>query len=132
MDFSNCPRCGKLFVAISASICDECRKEEEAGFQRIKEYIENHPKCRLAELSEATGVTAKRILRYIKEGRLEISQGMKGDVTCESCNKPIARGRFCDTCLIQINHEVEDIFQSDKSPNDKFKGAKMHSRRKHL
>ena len=76
MQASNCPRCGRLFTKIRSPVCPACEKAEEKGFEALRTYIDENPGCSLAELSEATNTPAKRILQYIRDGRLEISKGM--------------------------------------------------------
>jgi flagellar operon protein (TIGR03826 family) len=111
MEIRNCPRCGKLFQALSQNICPNCVKKDEELFRSVKQYIDDNPNCTLAQLSGGTDVSAGRILRYVKEGRLIISQGMKGEIVCESCGKPIMTGRYCDSCVIKFNQDVENIFK---------------------
>ncbi len=130
MEARNCSRCGKVFTVISSSICPECMKAEEDGFQRIKVFIEENPMCRISELAEGTGVPPKRILRYIKEGRLEISKGMRDEVKCDKCGKPINTGRYCDACIIEINQTVNELFNKQKKEAEPQSAvsskAKMH------
>jgi flagellar operon protein (TIGR03826 family) len=109
----NCPRCGKVFTRIKNPICPACEKEEELIFQSVKEYIDEHSESTLSELSEGTGVSPKKILRYIREGRLEISSGMRGDVRCEVCGGPVSHGRYCDACKIKMNQNITDMFSKD-------------------
>ncbi|KAI4453421.1 snf2/rad54 helicase family [Holotrichia oblita] len=122
MDTKNCARCGKWFSTIkSTPICPACEKQEEETFKVVKGYIDDHPHSTTAEVSEATDVSVKKILKYLKDGRLEVSAGMKGDIMCDACGKPIPRGRYCDSCAIKINQEVNDIFAADmkkSSPDD--------------
>ena len=113
MEMTNCPRCGKVFNRTTATpICKECEKAEEGVFESVRSYLEENPNVSMAELAEATGVTPKKILRYIKEGRIEISKDSGGiDLRCSQCGKPIKKGRYCDQCVISINQEVGELFK---------------------
>jgi len=124
MEAANCPRCGKMFTRIVSPLCPSCEREEELVFQRVRSYIYENEKCTLGELSKAVGVSPRKILRFIREGRLEISKGMHGDVRCELCNRPIPKGRYCDACLIQLNQNLDNMFTGPKS--DRKDGARMH------
>ena len=124
MEVVNCPRCGKVFNKIRSPLCPACEKEEERMFQTVREYIDDNQDCTLNELSEGTGVSPKKILRYIREGRLEISKGMHGDVRCEVCNRPISQGRYCDTCMIKMNQNISEMFSANS--DDRNHGPKMH------
>jgi predicted amidophosphoribosyltransferase len=124
MEFVNCPRCGKVFTRIKSALCPNCEKEEEETFQSLRTFIDGNPECTLSELSEGTGVNPKKILRYIREGRIEISKGMQGEVRCELCNRPIARGRYCDTCIIKVSQNIDSMFSDANKPAKA--GPRMH------
>jgi hypothetical protein len=82
MEVRNCPRCGKLFNRINSQLCPACTKEEDEIFETVRKFISDNESCTLTELSDGTGVSPKKILRYIREGRLEASKGMHGDIRC--------------------------------------------------
>ena len=124
MEAVNCPRCGKVFTKIKSSLCPSCEREEEQSFQIVRKYIDENENCTLSELSQETGVSSKRILGYIREGRLEISKGMRGEIHCRKCGRPITTGQYCDTCVIKINQNMYDMF-SHLTEKQK-QGAVMH------
>lgn len=114
MEIRNCLKCKHVFTYINSPYCPKCEKEEELLFDAVRLYIRENPSCTMSEVVEATGVSMKKITRYLKEGRLEISKGMHGEITCELCNKPISKGKFCDTCVIQINQDMSVLFKEKK------------------
>jgi flagellar operon protein (TIGR03826 family) len=122
MEMRNCPKCGKIFAYTAKPICKSCEQKEEETFETIRDYMEQNPTCNLGELSEATGVSPKLITRFIREGRLQITSGLRGEITCESCGKPILTGRYCEDCFLQVSREVEALFS--KEPGKA--AAKMH------
>ena len=124
MDIRNCPKCRQVFTYVNSPYCPMCEKEEEKIFETVRVYIKENQNASMVEVVEATGVSMKKITRYIKEGRLEIAKGMHGEIICESCHKPIKTGKFCDTCLIRISNEMELKPLSSKSV------AKMHTRQR--
>lgn len=125
MEARNCPRCHKMFSYIRSPLCPLCDREEEETFQKLKQYIEDNPLCSLKSLSEETGVSTKRITGFIRDGRLEISKGMHGEFKCDSCGRPILRGKFCDRCIVKINQNAADAFKKDVP--DENRGARMHT-----
>ena len=115
MDFINCPRCGKVFRRLTVPICETCVENEEKDFMRIKEFIEKNPASTLQDVSEGTDVSTRRLLKYLKEGRLELAVGLTGgEFICERCNKPITTGRYCSKCQLEMTSEVNEIFGKDK------------------
>lgn len=116
MNIVNCPKCGRLFQKFSEPLCESCTKEEEALFESVRTYLNDNPNCKVEDLSKETGASAKKILKWLKEGRLEVSKGMKGTLRCESCNKPITAGRYCEACIIEISQTVNEMFSKPSGP----------------
>ncbi|GHV41045.1 hypothetical protein FACS189490_07200 [Clostridia bacterium] len=125
MEMVNCPKCGRVFSKGSEPICDDCLKKEEELFERVRTFLEEYPESSLDQVSTATEVSPKKIMKYIKDGRIEISTGMKGELVCSQCGKPIKRGRFCDKCIIHVNNQVGEMF--DKSSKSGKPGIAMHT-----
>jgi len=102
---------------IRSPICPNCEKAEEETFEKLKEYIGDNPGCNMAQLSTETGVPVKIITGFIRDGRLEISKGMVGEIVCDRCKTPIIRGRYCESCALAAQREVVDLFKKDKTKN---------------
>lgn len=99
-DVRNCRKCGRLFNYIGgAPICQDCKKEDEADFARVKEYLYKNPGASITMVSTDLEMSVEKIKRFLKEGRLEIT-GEDGNMVleCENCGKSIRSGRFCDEC----------------------------------
>ncbi|MCL1878401.1 MAG: flagellar protein [Defluviitaleaceae bacterium] len=109
MDAMNCPRCRKVFVKRADPLCPVCMKEEELIYEKVREYVKDHPECMIKEVADACGVTVKRILSYLRDGRLSTSKGMHGELLCSKCNKPILTGRMCEKCILETNFMVQDM-----------------------
>jgi len=114
MAASNCSRCGRLFNRIASSVCPDCDRKNEEIFQKLREYINENPMCNISELSDSTGVSVKRILQYIREGRIEMSKGMHGEVTCSKCGLPIVRGNYCEKCVVDIAQDLNGGTEGNK------------------
>jgi len=127
MDVRNCLKCKKVFTYFNSPFCPDCVKEEETVFERVRAYIKENNACTMADVVEATGVSIKKITRYLKEGRIEISKGMEGQgvLDCELCGKEITKGKFCDSCAVKISQDMNVLFESPK----KKSGAQIHMRK---
>ena len=132
MDIRNCKKCGKLYKYDGYKICLKCRQEEDAIFKRVREYVYDNPGATIQLISEETEVTVKKILNYLREGRLEIKNN-DGNLllACEKCGLPITTGRFCEKCKIEMSKELKGSIKKSKSEKqsktvtDK-KGNKMY------
>jgi primosomal protein N' len=70
MPLSKCPRSGKLFDNALGPVHPDVLEEEEADYQRILDYISEHPNCGTDEAAKATGVEVACLQRLVKQGRV--------------------------------------------------------------
>jgi predicted amidophosphoribosyltransferase len=120
--YSNCSRCGKFLEANEfGNLCIECVEKDEADFRRIKEYILEHPRAKIFNVSLDLNISISKIRRYLREGRLEIIEKNNLFLRCEMCGKPICSGSYCDECFKQANHDYKAVYVG-KAP---AKPAKM-------
>jgi len=113
MDLRNCPKCGKLFVYRQRNLCPQCLKKDEEDFDRVREFINNNPKATIEEVSEGTEVTVKKILEYLKEGRLILqSNNINITLNCELCGEPILTGRMCAKCSNKFKRNITSTKKS--------------------
>ena len=112
-DIRNCRKCGRIFQYDGFNRnCERCRKNEEEEFRKVREYIYDHPKATISEVSEETDVEEELILKYLRQGRLEITN-LEGSLVldCEKCGKGIKTGRFCDQCTEEMKKELLGAFK---------------------
>ncbi|NPV27626.1 MAG: hypothetical protein HPY81_09370 [Firmicutes bacterium] len=110
MDLRNCPECGRLFAFVGQNLCPACLEEEEKEFELVREYVREHRNPTITEVSEATGVGADKIIRFLKDGRL-IAKGLitEGVLECESCGCPISAGRLCEACRDELTRNIKRL-----------------------
>lgn len=103
-ELKNCQQCGKVFLATSNTIiCPECAILDKEVYQKVREFLIDYPGSKLFSVIEATGVPSKTLLRYLREGRLEITGNIdslesKAFLTCLNCGIPIRSGEYCKEC----------------------------------
>lgn len=122
-----CKLCGKLFYTFGADNCPECTEKKEKEFEKVRDYIYEHPKANVVEISQETGVSEKMILGYLKEGRLTIEEN-SGLLLCEECGRSISTGRYCAGCSRRLEHELRSAYvePSEKSREGSSGLGKMH------
>lgn len=99
MTLRNCVRCGKLFGAAGDHVlCPDCIKEEHAEFETVRQYLKEHPRAPLLEVSQATGVSVPKLREYVRQGRLAVGEAGEGGLVCERCGRPVSTGRLCERC----------------------------------
>ncbi|HEY8463334.1 MAG TPA: MerR family transcriptional regulator [Bacillota bacterium] len=114
MDIRNCRRCGRIYQYNGRYICNNCLRQEEEDFQKVKQDLIDHPGSSLLDVSERTGVELKVITRFLREGRLETEdfELETGELQCENCQRPIKAGRFCDRCAALLEQEFKKAVQN--------------------
>lgn len=118
MDVRNCTRCGRIYAYDGFKICLKCRREDEEDFQKVKKYLDENPGANISEVSEETEVDSKKIIEFLREGRLEIADESNILLTCEKCGTSINTGRFCEKCTIEMQREFNQSIGGGKDPKD--------------
>jgi len=115
-----------MFLRMSSPICSDCTKEEEKIFDTVRQYLNENPGKGINEVSEATEVPLKKILKYIRDGRLEMTGALADQklFTCDRCGTPISKGTLCDGCMINYQKAVQTM--KEESSRAKL-NAGMHS-----
>ncbi|MBP3888953.1 MAG: flagellar protein [Cellulosilyticum sp.] len=110
MEVKVCKSCKRMFQHIAGPImCPKCKAIEEDRFQIVKEYLRENPGASLADVSAETGIESKIILRFLREGRLEVSEDSPISLVCEQCGKKIFTGIRCSACEAQILKSLNEL-----------------------
>ena len=103
---------------------------EEEEFKLVKEYIYDNSGASISEVSDATGVSADKIMRFLREERLEIDSDVSNMILeCESCGRPVRTGRYCEECKNSITNEMRREFGISQRRRETIKTTgkeKMH------
>lgn len=102
----NCPVCGKLFADYGTGMCMDCVDKQQEMEKKAVDYVREHPKAKIMEIVEETGVSEAIIKKLIREGRFE-QVGVKVTYPCEKCGAPIMNGKICQQCSEKIRHELQ-------------------------
>ena len=136
MNVRNCTRCGKIYNYDGFKVCPTCRKDDEKDFQKVKEYLYENPGANIPEVSEATEVDAKKIIDFLRAGRLEIADDSNLILECENCGTSIRTGRFCDKCASGLQRDLGQVLNTAKPQNpyekreEKFRVIDRYGKRK--
>ena len=120
LDLTNCKKCGRAFMSDGNVHCKRCRDDSEDDYKIVKEYVYDNPGATILEVHEATDVAEKRILQFLREGRLEITDDTNFVLDCQRCGTAIKSGKYCDKC----SHEMAMELRSAVTPKKKVEPAK--------
>lgn len=119
MDLRNCKSCGRMFQYEGSEFCTACRKDQVDDFQKVKEYLNENPGAIVPQVVEDTGVSVEKIMKFLKEERLEIKGEAGYILECESCGDKIPSGRFCKNCISNLRGELGSVTKQKKKPEKK-------------
>lgn len=107
----NCKKCGSLYQYYgNTQLCPTCCQQDEADYQRLRQYLIEHPGARMFEVSTLLGIPVNRIKRYLQEDRLQIVEKNNSFLRCETCGRSIQSGLYCEECLDKSKHDFKVIY----------------------
>lgn len=109
MDIRNCRKCGSIYRYDGKPICPNCRKRDEEDFKKVKDYLDKEPGANISQVVENTGIDAKKIIEFLRAGRLEVEPGGTFGLQCEKCGTEISTGRFCAKCVNTITKDISEV-----------------------
>lgn len=113
MDLRNCRKCDRMYGYDGIDLCPKCRNDDSAELKLVKDYLYDNPGATIKKVSEETGVEHSKILKFLREEKIEISADSENMILdCERCGTPIRSGRYCDRCVNELKSEFKNIAQS--------------------
>lgn len=125
MEMRNCKKCGRVFSSFGDKICPDCKREEDELFTKVKDYIYDHPHASIKEVAEETEVEEEIILRFMREGRIEVADDSLSTLTCEKCGVAIRTGRYCVDCQKKLVGGLSAAMELSKK--SQYTGPVMHT-----
>lgn len=135
MNVRSCKLCKRLFNYLSGpAYCPACRDKMEEKFQEVKAYIQENPGVHIQDVADACDVETAQIRQWLREERLELTEGSPLMLSCDGCGAPIRSGRYCEKCKAKVNNGFKEILKSNapKSPDSFRKKEDSGSRMRFL
>ncbi|HBN07812.1 MAG TPA: hypothetical protein DD435_03895 [Cyanobacteria bacterium UBA8530] len=112
----NCPHCGKLFGKTPSRIaCRDCARWEDASYERILGFLDQHRAATVTEVSAALDLAEELILLFIQEGRIQTQEHVNLLRRCQNCGEAIASGSLCKLCLVKVKAEFNSPIKTTKA-----------------
>jgi flagellar operon protein (TIGR03826 family) len=133
MEIKNCKSCGRLFNYLSGPpLCLSCTQKLEKKFEEVKDYIYDHPKVGMQEVSEIFEVPIQQIKQWIREERLSFAEDSMIGLECELCGVTIKTGRFCKACKDKLAKGFTNLYHSEKPSVNKQRDVRDNPRMRFL
>jgi len=113
-------------------ICPACRDALEEKFKEVKSYIQDHKNVGIKEVAEACDVDVNQIQQWLREERLQLSEGSMIQLTCENCGCEIRSGRFCEKCKNSMANSFSESIKPKEAPPTPKKETKDNPRMRFL
>ena len=127
MEVRNCKSCGKIFNYMSGPpLCATCLAALDVKFEEVKEFIYDHPRVGIQEVSEEMGVSIPIIKQWIREERLSFAEDSMIGLECEGCGTTIKTGRFCKNCKDKLAKGLTNLYPTEQ-PAQQQKGDSKES-----
>lgn len=130
MELRNCPECGKVFTYIRTNLCPACQKKDEDTFRVVRTFITRNPGADIITVCTETGVSEEKVMRYIREGRINHGFDSMTKCECEVCGVLIPSGRLCQTCNDKLTAGLKRSIQEEnknvETAQDR-KGPRMYT-----
>ncbi|MRX72183.1 hypothetical protein GJU40_08465 [Bacillus lacus] len=132
-NLENCPQCFQVFVKNNLqTVCNDCFQEEEQLFQRVYIFLKkrNNRSSTLSETSEATEVKEDLILKFIRQGRIQLSNFPNLGYPCEKCGTLIREGKLCCSCKSSLTNQIRQMEREEehkKERNELSKSATFYA-----
>lgn len=131
-DLVNCANCGKIMVANQfRDICQDCYKEEENQFNIVYKYMrkrENRAATK-QQVVEATSVSEELLLKFIKNGRIQVKQFPNLGYPCDKCGTIIQTGKLCANCAAELKKEIA-LYEKEEQRKEEL--HKLENQRTYL
>ncbi len=108
-DLRNCPVCGKVFVKINRNLCPDCIDKEEQEFEEVRKYLKDNPGASVMEIAEVTSVDENKILKWMREGRIDVTFTGGVGLNCKRCGVQITAGNLCAKCAKALANQFKTI-----------------------
>jgi flagellar operon protein (TIGR03826 family) len=113
-DVQNCPNCGNIFRKTTWSVCQDCKNEIEMELSKCTDFIRRNRQTTMAQLIENTGVEEQNITKYIRDGKINISDVPNLSFPCDLCQSPIRKGNLCYSCKVKLNTDIDKMNGQDE------------------
>lgn len=116
-DLTNCPNCDSIFLKTKfRDVCDPCFKAEEILFEKVYQFIrkKENRTASMVQVIEGTNVEEELIVKFIKNGKLKLTQFPNLGYKCEKCGSTIREGKLCLTCSDHLRDQLK-VYQQEET-----------------
>lgn len=112
----NCPNCNEIFMKNKfRDLCPKCWKQEEADYDTVYKFMRKRENraATIEQVVTQIGVKEETILKFIKKGRIQLTNFPNLGYPCDRCGRIIRTGKLCEKCTNELREDLK-TFQSEE------------------
>lgn len=113
-----CRKCRRLTNRLIAGLCGACYSKQDELFTEVREYIYAHKKANMQEITREFNIEPLIIEKWIRDGRLEVTEDSPIKPVCERCGTSILTGKYCDNCKRQTLMNLGQVIKTGEKSNE--------------
>ncbi|MFE7060639.1 TIGR03826 family flagellar region protein [Sutcliffiella sp. NPDC057660] len=113
----NCPNCGQIYIKNSfREVCMDCYKQEEDDYQKVYKFIRQRQNrtATMEQVVNGTGVSEVLIVKFIRKGRIHLSQFPHLGYPCDRCGTLIREEKLCVSCKKDIQTQLTQVVREEE------------------
>jgi len=110
----HCPLCGRVYQKNLRNMCASCTHEFDSQLASIEHFMIRNRRATMAELCLATSIQEKAIVKYMKLGKISVSQYPNLTYACDYCQSPIQSGTMCTGCKMRLNADIRRMKEDEE------------------
>jgi hypothetical protein len=95
-------------------ICSNCSAEEDNCIKSIEKTLVRNRQLNIDELAQSANIPRKKILSFIRKGKIRLFDYPNLADECDVCAGPIRRGTMCNKCAIRIQDEIAHELEQER------------------
>lgn len=123
LNVANCPRCGKVYAKGLRDVCPACIREIDEEYTRCAEFLRENKGASIQEVSDEADVTINQITKFIREGRISLTDLPNLGIPCEMCGAPAGDNKLCENCRRRFSTGVEIATERAQKREEELKRA---------
>jgi hypothetical protein len=118
---AHCSVCGSIFQMNMRGLCSNCSAEEDTYIKSIEKMLIRNRRLNVDELVQATDIPRKKILSFIRKGKIRIFEYPNLVDECDVCRGPIRKGTMCNKCATRIQNEIAHELEQERLMKERIR-----------
>lgn len=126
-ELTNCPNCNEIFMKNKfRDVCPKCWKQEEEDYDKVYKFMRKRENraATIEQVVTQTGVKEETLLKFIKKGRIQLTNFPNLGYPCDKCGRIIRTGKICEKCTNELREDLKTFQSEEKRKQELLKKEK--------